>query len=189
VSWYERDPATSLRLIEQVAAPRSWGVIDIGAGTSLLVDRLLARGFHDLTVLDISDHALSQVRARLGGRALGVTFLRQDLLTWTPDRQYDIWHDRAVFHFLTEPTDRDRYVELAASAVRSGGSLVLATFATDGPVQCSKLDVCRYSAEDLADTFSASFVVAHHEREEHVTPRGIVQPFTWVVLTRRERGR
>jgi trans-aconitate methyltransferase len=185
VSWYERDPATSLRLIEQVAAKQSSAVIDIGAGTSLLVDRLLARGFDDLAVLDISDHALSEVRARLGGRAQGVTFLRQDLLTWTPDRQYDIWHDRAVFHFLTVPSDRDRYVELAASAICSGGSLVLATFAPDGPVQCSKLDVSRYSDQDLAETFSASFVVAHHEREEHVTPRGIVQPFTWVVLTRR----
>jgi 2-polyprenyl-3-methyl-5-hydroxy-6-metoxy-1,4-benzoquinol methylase len=184
VSWYERDPATSLRLIEEVADGPSAAVVDVGAGASLLVDTLLAHGFTDLTVLDISERALSEVRQRLGKDAQLVTFVEQDVLTWTPDRHYDIWHDRAVFHFLTEPTDRGRYVEIAASAVRSGGSLVLATFAEDGPMQCSGLPVCRYSAEDLAEAFSASFSLTQHEREEHVTPRGVVQPFTWVVLRR-----
>ncbi len=184
VSWYERDPATSLRLVEQVAATPSAAVVDVGAGASLLVDGLLARGFTDLTVLDISGHALSEVRERLGKGAQGITFLQQDLLTWTPVRQYDIWHDRAVFHFVTAPTDRNRYVEIAASAIRSGGSLVLATFALDGPVQCSGLDVSRCSAQDLAEAFSASFALAHQEREEHVTPDGIIQPFTWAVLRR-----
>jgi hypothetical protein len=184
VSWYERDPATSLRLIERVAAKPSAAVVDVGAGASFLVDGLVARGFIDLTVLDISGHVLSEVHERLGRSAEAVTFLQQDLLTWTPVRQYDIWHDRAVFHFLTAATDRDRYVELAASAIRSGGSLVLGTFALDGPIQCSRLDVARYSAQDLAETFSASFALTHREREEHVTPRGAIQPFTWVVLER-----
>ena len=141
VSWYEREPATSLRLIEEIAAGPSAAVIDIGAGASSLVDRLLAGGFRDVTVLDISRRALDEVRRRLGERALPVTFIVQDVLRWAPDRQYDIWHDRAVFHFLTEPSEREAYVDLAARSIRSGGVLVVATFAADGPTHCSGLPV------------------------------------------------
>jgi 2-polyprenyl-3-methyl-5-hydroxy-6-metoxy-1,4-benzoquinol methylase len=184
VSWFERAPVTSMRLIEQVAPGTSAAVIDIGAGASLLVDGLLARGFADLTVLDISDHALSEVRRRLAEKAQRVSFLQRDVLTWTPDRQYEVWHDRAVFHFLTVETERGRYVETATSAVRGGGTLILATFAEDGPTRCSGLAVCRYTAPDLCERFSAAFSMVHHEREEHVTPSGVVQPFTWVVLQR-----
>ena len=184
VSWYEGDPATSLRLIESVAATPSAAVVDVGAGASLLVDRLLAHGFTDITVLDVSERALSEVRERLGDEAAHVTFVENDVVTWRPDRQYDVWHDRAVFHFLTEPSDRARYVEIATSAVRIGGSLILATFAEDGPEQCSGLPVSRYAPENLVETFSASFSLVEDVREEHVTPWGVVQPFTWVVLRR-----
>ena len=184
LSWYEPEPAASLRLIEKMAPRPSQAVIDVGAGESLLVDSLLARGFTDVTVLDVSQHALREVERRLGERARHVTFVHQDVLTWTPDRQYDIWHDRAVFHFLTERAARDRYVEIAAQAVRVGGGLVLATFAEDGPTQCSGLPTSRYSALDLEATFSEYFSLDEHERREHVTPRGIVQPFTWAVLRR-----
>ena len=184
VSWYERHPATSLRLIEEVAPGSDAAVIDVGAGASLLVDGLVTHGFSDVTVLDVSEHALSEVRERLGVGVQSVTFLTEDVLRWNPDRQYDVWHDRAVFHFLTDATDRDRYVDVAASTVRSGGYLVLATFAEDGPTQCSGLRVSRYSAEDLGEVFSPIFLVARYEREEHVTPRGVVQPFTWVMLRR-----
>ncbi len=184
MSWYESDPATSLRLIEAVAATPSAAVVDVGAGASLLVDNLLAHGFTAITLLDVSERALDEVRQRLGDAARGVTFVHHDVLTWTPDREYDVWHDRAVFHFLTEPTDRARYVEIASSAVRSGGSLIVATFAEDGPEQCSGLPVSRYSPEDLVETFSAFFSLIRHERADHVTPRGVVQPFTWVVLRR-----
>jgi len=186
VSWYEREPAPSLRLIEEITSEPPAAVIDIGAGASSLVDRLLANGFTDVTVLDISRHALDEVRRRLGEQAPRVTFINQDVLTWKPDRQYDIWHDRAVFHFLTASPPRDRYIDLAARAIRSGGSLVLATFADDGPTQCSGLPVSRYSAQDLEEAFSAFFALIRHEREEHTTPRGVVQPFTWVVLRRTE---
>lgn len=184
VSWYEREPVTSLRLIERAASGFSTGVIDIGSGGSLLVDRLLARGFTDVAVLDVSHRALMAVRERLGEEARNVTFVHQDVLTWKPDRQYDIWHDRAVFHFLTERAARDRYVETAASAVRSGGCLVVATFAEDGPTHCSGLPVARYSAPELEEAFSASFSLVEQEREEHVTPGGVVQPFMWAVLQR-----
>jgi 2-polyprenyl-3-methyl-5-hydroxy-6-metoxy-1,4-benzoquinol methylase len=184
LSWYERQPATSLRLIEEIASEPSAAVIDIGAGTSSLIDRLLAKGFTDVTVLDIAQHALTEVQQRLGHRAKAVTFVHQDVLTWKPDRQYDIWHDRAVFHFLTDTSARDRYVDLAARSIRHGGVLVLATFAEDGPAYCSGLPVARYTARDLADAFAASCSLVRSEREEHVTPAGVVQPFTWAVLRR-----
>ena len=184
VSWYESDPATSVRLVEAVATTPSAAVVDVGAGASLLVDNLLAHGFTDITLLDVSERALSEVRERLGDEAAHVTFVQHDVLAWTPHRQYDVWHDRAVFHFVTEPTDRARYVEIATSAIRGGGSLIVATFAEDGPEQCSGLPVSRYAPQGLAETFSASFSLVENEREEHVTPRGVVQPFTWVVLRR-----
>jgi len=184
LSWFEREPATSLRLIENIAAGSHATVIDIGAGTSSLVDGLLANGYIDITVLDVSQHALTEVQQRLDERAQHVTFVHGDLLTWKPERQYDVWHDRAVFHFVTDQASRDRYVDLAAGAIRVGGYLVLATFAEDGPPQCSGLSVSRYRAHDLAAAFSASFTLLEHEREEHVTPGGVVQPFTWVVLRR-----
>jgi cyclopropane fatty-acyl-phospholipid synthase-like methyltransferase len=184
LSWYEHEPAASLRLIEEIARTPSQAVIDVGAGESLLVDRLLARGFTDVTVLDLSRHALTEVERRLGERTRHVTFVYQDVLTWRPDRLYDVWHDRGVFHFLTERAARHRYVEIAADAIRVGGGLVLATFAEDGPTQCSGLPTSRYSALDLEATFSEYFSLAEHERAEHVTPRGVVQPFTWALLRR-----
>jgi SAM-dependent methyltransferase len=183
-SWYQREPTASLRCIEAIAPGPSASVIDIGAGTSTLVDRLLADGFTDLTVLDISRHALDEVAARLGKDSNRVRVVCHDVLTWEPDRRYDVWHDRAVFHFLTERAARDRYVELAARAVRSGGALVLATFAPDGPEQCSGLPVSRYAPRDLEDVFAEHFTLIEHDREDHVTPSGAVQPFSWIVLRR-----
>jgi SAM-dependent methyltransferase len=185
LSWYEHEPATSLRMIDAIATGAAAAIIDIGAGASSLVDHLLARGFTDLTLLDVSAPALHEVAARLGDRAEQVRFVVHDVLTWEPNRQFDLWHDRAVFHFLVDAADQDRYVQLAATAVGSGGHVVLATFAEDGPTQCSGAAVSRYSAEQLGTTFSASFALVEQAREQHVTPRGIVQPFTWVVLRHR----
>ena len=184
LSWYERDPLTSLRLIEEIASGSPVAVIDVGAGASSLVDHLLDHGFTNLTVLDLSETALARVRERLGERERDVTFVQHDVLTWNFDHQCDLWHDRAVFHFLTEETARRRYREVAERVIRIGGSLVLATFAEDGPTQCSGLPVARYSAQVLAEEFSKHFSLVRQEREEHVTPGGIVQPFTWVVLRR-----
>jgi trans-aconitate methyltransferase len=184
LSWYEREPATSLRLIGSVASGPLAAVVDIGSGTSTLVDRLLDLGFQDLTVLDIAADALEQVRTRLGDRAGRVTFVHHDVLTWEPDRHYDVLHDRAVFHFVTGVEERAHYVALVGRALRSGGALVIATFASDGPTHCSGLPVARYSPEDLAHTFSHRFSLVAHEREDHITPTGVVQPFTWAVLRR-----
>jgi hypothetical protein len=123
------------------------------------------------------------VRARLNGRA-GVHFVVADLLAWTPTRQYDVWHDRALFHFLTDAATRAAYLRAAAGAVRSDGALVLGTFADDGPGTCSGLPTSRYTPESLAAQFAELFIEEHREREEHVTPSGNVQPFTWMVLRR-----
>ena len=184
VGWYEPEPATSLRLIEAFAPRPSTALIDVGGGASSLVDCLLARGFADLTVLDVSSHALDNVRERLGERARCISFVHQDVLTWEPDRRYDIWHDRAAFHFLTDTASREGYADIAGRAVRVGGALVLGTFAADAPEQCSGLPVRRYSPEELQAAFAPFFTLVEHERSEHITPGGAAQPFTWVVLRR-----
>jgi SAM-dependent methyltransferase len=183
VSWYQGSPTVSLKLIESVASAEA-AVIDIGGGASLLVDHLRDKGFSDVTVLDVSQVALDQVRRRLGDARGAVTFECHDVLTWNPDRTYDVWHDRAVFHFLTDAADRRTYVEIARRALRPGGFAIIGTFAEDGPTQCSGLTVCRYSPEELDSAFSEAFAPVAHEREEHVTPAGVMQPFTWAVFRR-----
>lgn len=184
VSWFRAEPTSSLRLLE-AWAPEKGALVDVGAGSSPLVDRLLDAGWHDLTVLDVSAAALAKVRERLAERAGAVTSTRADVRSWRPGRTFVAWHDRAVFHFLVEPDHRAHYVGAATDALVPGGVLVLATFAADGPNQCSGLPTARYDADELASCFAAAFDLAHTEREEHVTPFGTVQPFTWVVLRRR----
>jgi SAM-dependent methyltransferase len=182
VSWYESVPSASLRLVRAEVSP-SASVVDVGAGAAHLVDGLLASGFDDLTALDISSKALQEVQDRLGVRAESVEFLECDVLSWRPDRSFDLWHDRAVFHFMTDPDARARYVRVVAEALSDQGVLVLATFAEDGPERCSALPVARYSAHALADVFPF-LSLDRSERIEHVTPSGTVQPFTYVVLRR-----
>jgi trans-aconitate methyltransferase len=159
--------------------------LDLGAGSSSLVDVLLAESFEDLTVLDVSETALDSVRRRLAERGQHVNLVHADVLGWEPIRTFDVWHDRAVFHFLSRPEDRFRYVQVAVSGVRAAGTLVVATFASDGPSHCSGLPVSRYDAAGLAAEFEIGFDLVHSEREEHCTPAGVIQPFTWAVLRRR----
>jgi trans-aconitate methyltransferase len=184
VSWYQPEPATSLRLVEGSAPDRSAAIVDIGSGASFLADRLLADGYRDVTIVDVSDRALDAVRVRLGTHSHLLTYVVSDILAWSPERAYHVWHDRAVFHFLTDDRQRSRYVELAAAALRPGGTLIIATFAADGPTHCSGLPVRRHTAGELASTFAKAFTVEASESEEHVTPAGVVQPFTWSVLRR-----
>ena len=181
VSWFQREPAVSLRLLRELAPPPA-SVIDVGAGASLLADRLLDGGWTDVTVLDVSAAAGALVRKRLGD---AVQVITADVLSWTPPRTYDACHDRAVFHFLTSPQDRARYVGVATAAVRQGGALVLGTFAADGPEQCSGLPTARYAPEELAAQFDDAFDLERSESEQHTTPWGAVQHFTWVGLRRR----
>ena len=181
VSWFQAEPSISLRLLERWASPAR-SVIDIGAGASTLADVLLDVGWLDVTVLDISEEALKNVRHRLGERAEATTFISADIRSWVPNNIYDAWHDRAVFHFLVEQADRDRYVALATQAIRPGGVMVLATFAADGPTACSGLPTRRYDTDELVRIFGPAFALEHAEREEHTTPFGTIQPFSWVVL-------
>jgi len=183
VSWLQGQPRTSERLLTWVSSSLG-AVIDVGAGASTLADTLLDAGWSDVTVLDVSSKALALVRDRLRERQESVSFVVADVLSWQPERAYDAWHDRAVFHFLVRADQRERYVATASRAVQSGGVLVLGTFATDGPAQCSGLPTSRYDADTLAAAFAPAFSLEHSEREEHVTPGGAVQPFTWVVLLR-----
>jgi SAM-dependent methyltransferase len=183
VSWFQAEPVTSERLLLQWAPPLC-SVIDIGAGTSTLVSELLDAGYEDVTLLDVSEAALAKVRTRLGSRAESVDFVSADVRSWWPGRTYDAWHDRAVFHFLVEPADRDHYVAIASQAVAPDGVVVLGTFALDGPTQCSGLPTSRYDTELLVRTFGPAFALEHAEREEHATPSGTIQPFSWVVLRR-----
>ncbi len=187
VSWYLARPTTSLGMIERLDVPKSAAVVDIGGGASTFVDELVARGFTDLTVLDVSSVALAAVHHRLGAHA-PVVLLQLDLLDWVPDRQFDLWHDRAVFHFLVDEADRDAYLAKLDSAVAPGGAVVLATFAPEGPEYCSGLPVSRYGGTDLARCLGPGFQVVREVRERHVTPTGAVQPFTWVAARRSDRA-
>lgn len=180
VSWYQPHADQSLRLIQASGLPLGAGIIDVGGGASPLVDDLLAHGYTNLSVLDLSQAALSAVQKRLGAAADMVRWIDGDIThVALPHHAYDLWHDRAVFHFLTDPKQRQAYVESVLSAVKPGGHVIVATFAEDGPSQCSGLPVMRYRADDLHAEFGAPFTLIRHEREEHRTPFGATQNFIY----------
>jgi hypothetical protein len=185
VSWFEPRPEVSLAIIARCGEALRRGVIDVGAGASRLVDGLLAQGVQDLTALDVAAAALDVSRARLGARAAEVRWLVGDVLALEPERSYGVWHDRAVFHFLTRPEERAAYRAVVERAVGRGGQAVLGAFAPDGPPRCSGLEVVRYDAAALASALGPSFELREALRHEHVTPGGGRQPFTFVRLERR----
>jgi SAM-dependent methyltransferase len=188
VSWFQPVPTRSLAILDELQVGTSQSVADVGAGASHLVDELLARGFSDLTIVDVSTAALDKARARVGTQAAGVRWVVHDILTWSPRRAFDVWHDRAVFHFLTEPADVKRYLDVAAGAVAPGGLVVIGTFADDGPTHCSGLPVSRYRPEELSAIFGPRYEQLGSWREERRTPTDAVQPFTWVALRRSPAG-
>ncbi len=177
VSWYEESPATSSDLIRATGVTADASVIDIGGGASHLADALLAQGFKDVTVLDLSEHALAVSQARLGERGADVHWLAADVTEWEPSRAYDVWHDRATFHFLTEPQDRAAYAERVVRAVRPGGHVIIGTFALDGPERCSGLPVMRHDAASLSEMLGSTFALVESRACDHHTPAGAVQHF------------
>jgi len=184
VSWYAPRLDRSLDLILRAQRPPA-AVIDVGGGASTLVDDLLRLGYGPVTVLDVSDSALQVSRARLGSEADRVCWVPGDVIhTVLPRQAFDVWHDRAAFHFLLDPADRAAYAARAARSVRLGGHLVIATFAPDGPETCSGLEVARYDGEGLARALGPSFRLESEERETHVTPWGAEQRFVYAVLER-----
>jgi hypothetical protein len=182
LSWYQGEAVESLALLDLLRIAPGAAVLDVGGGTSPLVDQLIERGFSDVTVLDISAVALERSRRRLGGAA-GIHWVVQDLLSWVPERRYDLWHDRAVFHFLAH-AEVDAYRSLLLSALHDGGAVILGAFALDGPAQCSGLPVTRYGAEGLEAFLGDAFEVVAQHRQVHVTPNGVEQPFTWIAARR-----
>lgn len=184
VSWYQETPEPSLGMIRQ-AVPHTAAILDVGGGASVLVDALLAADYRRLTVLDLSPAALAAARHRLGAAATAVTWIAGDVLEASlPPAGFDLWHDRAVFHFFTEAADRRRYVAQVRQALAPGGYLLMATFAPDGPARCSGLDVARYSPESLHAELGAGFELVQSHRAEHRTPRGAPQPFIYCLFRR-----
>ena len=180
VSWYQEHALASMDLIRRTGAPKSARIIDIGGGASTFVDDLLAAGYRDVTVLDVSAEALHAAQRRLGERTASVAWIEADITEAALPRQaYDIWHDRAVFHFLTDAGARRRYVEAALAAVKPGGHVIVATFGPQGPLQCSGLPIVRYSPGALHREFGDRFRLIEHREEAHVTPAGAVQQFVY----------
>lgn len=186
VSWFQEHAHRSVELIRRTGVSNDADIIDVGGGASTLVDDLLLAGYSNLTVLDLSEAALSATKARLGERARGVDWLVGDITQIdVPRHAYDVWHDRAVFHFLVTREEREAYVRAVVRAVKPGGHVIVATFADDGPEKCSGLPVMRYSPDQLHAEFGAPFTLLQQEREEHCTPWGSVQKFVYC-LCRKE---
>jgi 2-polyprenyl-3-methyl-5-hydroxy-6-metoxy-1,4-benzoquinol methylase len=191
LSWYEEYPRLSLELIHSTEARKEAQIIDVGGGTSRLVDELLAEGYQHVTVLDIVGRALELTRQRLRARAAAVTWIEADITTVElPRHCYDVWHDRAVFHFLMQPEERRRYVETMRHAVRRDGHVIVATFTLEGPTRggptrCSGLKVVRYSPASLADEFGAEFELVKNTNELHRTPLGVEQALLYCSFKKR----
>ncbi len=184
VSWFQPRAAMSMRLIEAAGATKDSAIIDIGSGLSVLIEHLLDAGFVDVTALDISARALIGSKDRLGTRAAEVHWIINDVLAWSPARAYDVWHDRAVFHFLTGERERAAYRATLLKGLRPRGALILGTFAEDAPERCSGLPVHRWSADALAAELGPEFRLIESVREDHRTPWDAVQPFTWARFER-----
>lgn len=186
VGWYQAYPEIPLHLIASTGAGKNAAIIDVGGGASNLVDALLENGYNDVTVLDLSAAALEAAKARLGEASSLVKWLVEDVTSFTPPRQYDVWHDRAVFHFLTEASDRQHYMEAARAALPPGGHLIMAVFALDGPPQCSGLDVLRYSPESLQQEVGDEFTLAESFGGLHITPSQGKQSYTFCRFFRKK---
>jgi SAM-dependent methyltransferase len=185
VSWFQENPLPSLELIALAGATRASAIIDIGGGASRLVDRLIDRGFTDVTVLDLSAAALEAAKIRLAQRAARVRWIVADVTLWEPEKVYDIWHDRAAFHFLTEARDRNAYIARLERALKPAGHAIIATFALDGPERCSGLPVVRYDAVSLGQALGPAFELVETRHQGHATPWGAQQSFQFSVFRRR----
>jgi len=181
-SWFQAYPTESLKMLDAAGVSADDSVIDIGGGASRFVDALIGRGFRDVTVLDISSTGMRYAQRRLGAQAQRVQWITADLLVWQPPRRYRVWHDRAVFHFLTSQARQRQYLDVLDAATEPASVAVFGLFAPDGPQRCSGLPVARYSVTMLADRLGSGWELVCEDREEHTTPRGRTQPFTWAAL-------
>jgi ubiquinone/menaquinone biosynthesis C-methylase UbiE len=185
VSWFQPHADLSLDLIKATGVTQNAAIIDVGGGASTLIDDLVAEGYTDLSVLDLSGAVLEVARRRIGRSADKVCWIEADITQAVlPEHRFDIWHDRAVFHFLTDPADRAIYVDTVLRSVKPGGHVIVATFAEDGPLQCSGLPVMRYRPGELHDQFGEAFVLLQHQKEVHQTPSGATQQFVYCYCRR-----
>ena len=187
VSWYQKKPELSLELIHRTGADKDEPIIDVGGGASLLVDFLCKQGFTNLSVLDISEKALACARERLADLASTVQWLEADITEFSPPYQYSIWHDRAVFHFLTDQSDRTKYVKVLHQALRPGGHLIIAAFAFGGPIRCSGLDIEQYDSSKLMSELGEGFELIEEREEIHVTPANKQQKFIYFRLLKQAK--
>jgi len=184
VSWFQASPLPSLDALARIGAKPSQSLVDIGGGASALVDALLDRGWHDLTVVDIAAPALAASQARLGPRAEAVVWEAADIRSWSPGRSFDLWHDRAAFHFLTDAADRAAYRRALDEGTHAGSHVIIATFALDGLDKCSGLPVRRYDAEAMAAELGRDFTLVADWHEAHLTPWSTEQRFQWAIFRR-----
>ncbi len=184
VSWYQTHPTLSLKLIEATGLEKTQPLIDVGGGASVLVDFLLNANYARLAVLDISAHSLQQVKTRLGEKANKVEWYETDVTQFEPLHSFELWHDRAVFHFLTQAEDRKQYVRVLKNTLVPGGHLIIATFAMEGPKKCSELDVIRYDAPLLCHEMGDEFKLLDVQNEGHITPANVEQKFTYFIFKR-----
>lgn len=180
VSWYRDHLENSLQMIVNTGVDKTASIIDVGGGTSTLVDDLLAEGFENISVLDISSTSMEESQKRLGDKAKQVDWIISDITTaGLPENYYDVWHDRAVFHFLTNAEDRRKYVALVMRTLKIGGQMIVATFGENAPQKCSGLDVVRYSPASIQKEFGEAFQLMHSINETHQTPFGATQEFIY----------
>ena len=178
VSWYQPTPETSLNIIKETGIPKEAAIIDVGGGDSFLVDHLLKAGDTNITVLDISEKAIERAKTRLGNNANQVKWIVADAAKFNPTQQYDLWHDRAAFHFLRDHNEITHYVNTASNNISPNGSLVLGTFAKDGPLKCSGIEISQYDAKDLENTFT-QLKLKENYQVAHPTPFDTIQNFTF----------
>lgn len=184
-SWYQEVPEDSLRLIHDLGISPNANLIDIGGGDSALIDFLLNGGYQNVTLLDISQNAINRTLARLGDKANLINWIVSDILDYIPSKKFDLWHDRAVFHFLTNPTDISKYMDLASTYIKNGGYLILGTFSENGPLKCSGLTVTRYSEEQLGHLWEESFDKVKCFKKVHLTPSNSEQNFLFCLFKRK----
>jgi hypothetical protein len=186
VSWTQEKPAISLDFISSFQLEKSASIIDIGGGDSLLVDFLLDLGYTNISVLDISSHAIERAKVRLGAKASLVTWIVSDINEFEPNQNYDLWHDRAAFHFLTNPKDIERYALLVSKQAKN---LVIGTFSKNGPFKCSGLEITQYNEKELGQLFrSNGFEVITTKREDHMTPFGTTQNFVFAAFSQESKS-
>jgi ubiquinone/menaquinone biosynthesis C-methylase UbiE len=179
VSWFQAEPELSLRMVRDTGLGAGARILDVGGGASRLVDRLLEDGHTTVGVIDVAENGLRKCRNRLGSDAESVEWILSDVITWVPSERWDVWHDRAVFHFLVDERDRSRYLHVLKRALASSGHVILATFGPDGPERCSGLPTVRYSVNTMRETLGSGFELEDSQIEEHRTPSGSTQQFLY----------